>query len=160
MTNVASCVVVLISPFIIAFTSASDSVIATLYMKKRKEHRRITLRTQNEMKSFPLNVSSQFFFGSSFGGGGGGAAFDLFLGRMFLNASSILIQLKGILGLSENNYFSFPFNDDNNNWQNKVVYKACRALGGAAMRRDTSNVGHRGVSGNLAKFLSKQFQCF
>ena len=50
------------------------------------------------MKSFPLNVSSQFFFGSSFGGGGGGAAFDLFLGRMFLNASSILIQLKGILG--------------------------------------------------------------
>ena len=98
MTNVASCVVVLISPFIIAFTSASDSVIATLYMKKRKEQRRITLRTQNEMKSFPLNVSSQFFFGSSVGGGGGGAAFDLFLGRMFLNASSILIQLKGILG--------------------------------------------------------------
>jgi len=64
------------------------------------------------------------------------------------------------LFFSENNHFSFPFDDDNNNWQNKVVYKACLTLGGAAMRRDTSNVGHRGVSGNLAKFLSKQFQCF
>jgi len=61
-------------------------------MKKRKEQRRITLRTQKEMKSFPLNVRSQFFFGSSFGGGG--AALDLFLGRMFLKASNILIQLR------------------------------------------------------------------
>jgi len=100
ITKVASWVVVRISPFIIAFTSASDSVIATLYMKKRKEQRRITLRTQKEMKSFPLNVRSQFFLGSSFGGGGGGAALDLFLGRMFLKASNILIQLKGLLGLS------------------------------------------------------------
>ena len=94
MRKVASWVVVLISPPIIAATSASDSVIATLYMKKRKEQRRITLRMQKEMKSFPLNVSSQFVFGSSFGGGGGGAALDLFLGRMFLKASNILIQLR------------------------------------------------------------------
>ena len=94
-------------------------------MKKRKEQRRITLRTQKERKSFPLNVRSQFFFGSSFGGGGGGAALDLFLGRMFLKASNILIQLKGLLGLSENKHFYFRLHKRR---ENKVIYKACRTV--------------------------------
>lgn len=74
-----------------ASTSASDSVIATLYIKKRKEHNKITLRTTKEMKSFPLNVRNQFALGCSLAGGGGGAAFEDFFGRIFLNASNILI---------------------------------------------------------------------
>jgi len=84
-------VVVLISPFIMASTSASDSVMATLYMKKRKEHNKITLRTTKEIKSFPLKVRNQFGFGASLTGAGGGAVLADFFGRIFLNASNILI---------------------------------------------------------------------
>jgi len=77
-----------------ALTSASDSVIATLYMKKTNEHRKTRFRTTKEMKSLPLNVRNQLGLASVLGGGGGGAAFADFLGRMFLKASSILIQLR------------------------------------------------------------------
>lgn len=79
----------------IASTSAAESVMAMLYIKKMKEHSRMRFRTQKEMKSLPLNVRNQLDFGSFFGGGGVGAALADFFGRMFLNASSILIQLRG-----------------------------------------------------------------
>lgn len=83
----------MISPLIMAATSASDSVMATLYMKKMKEHRKTRFRTQKEMKSLPLNVRNQLALGSSFGGVGGGWFLADFFGRMFLKASNILIQL-------------------------------------------------------------------
>ena len=83
----------MISPLIMAATSASDSVMATLYMKKMNEHRKTRFRTQKEMKSLPLNVRNQLALGSSFGGVGAGWFLADFFGRMFLKASNILIQL-------------------------------------------------------------------